>query len=154
MNNRSHPPHRVLQPTVRDRGSYTLESLLCVVVLLPVMGLIAAWGLAGVFDSTVDNAAAAAARGASQASDADAALQRGRAAAEASLTQDRRNCTSRSITIDTSGFNRPLGEPASVTATITCTIPLSQLTVPGLPGTKTLTATATSSLDQYADRTE
>ncbi|MFC9033649.1 hypothetical protein [Streptomyces arboris] len=154
MTSRSRRSRRGVRPVVRDRGSYTLESLACVIVLLPLMGLIAAWGLAGVFDSTADNAAAAAARGASQASDADTALQRGRDAAEASLRQDKRNCTSRSISIDTSGFDRPLGEPASVTATITCTIPLSQLSVPGMPGSKTLTATATSSLDQYADRTE
>lgn len=137
-----------------DRGSYTLESLLCLIVLLPILGLMAAWGLAGVFDSSVDNAAAAAARAASQAQDADTASQRGRAAAEAALTQDKRNCTARHISIDTSGFSRPVGEPASVTATVTCTIPLDQLAVPGLPGTKTLTASSTSALDQYADRTE
>ena len=138
----------------RERGSYTLESLLCVVVLLPFLGLLAAWGLAGLFDSAVDNAAAAAARAASQASDPDTAQQRGQDAAVAALAQEQRNCTDRTITVDTAGFDKPVGEPASVTATVTCTVPLAQLAVPGLPGSKTLTATVTSSLDQYADRTE
>ncbi|MFJ5804071.1 hypothetical protein [Streptomyces decoyicus] len=120
--------------------------------LLPFLGLLAAYGLAGVFDSSVDNAANSAARAASQAADADTAQARGRAAAHASLRQDDRNCTSQTVNIDTGSFNAPLGQAASVTATVTCTIPLSQLTAPGLPGSKTLTATATSALDQYADR--
>ncbi|MFI0155925.1 hypothetical protein [Streptomyces lydicus] len=137
-----------------DRGTYTLETVICVTFLLPFLGLLAAYGLAGVFDSSVDNAANSAARAASQAADADTALARGRAAATAALRQDDRNCTSRTVSIDTSSFNAPLGQAASVTATVTCTVPLSQLTVPGLPGSKTLTATATSALDQYADRAE
>lgn len=135
-----------------DRGTYTLETVICVTFLLPFLGLLAAYGLAGVFDSSVDNAANSAARAASQAADADTAQARGRAAAEAALRQDDRNCTSRTVNIDTGSFTAPLGQAASVTATVTCTIPLSQLTVPGLPGSKTLTATATSALDQYADR--
>ncbi|MFI9358633.1 hypothetical protein [Streptomyces lydicus] len=137
-----------------DRGTYTLETVICVCFLLPFLGLLAAYGLAGVFDSSVDNAANSAARAASQAADADTAQARGRAAANAALRQDDRNCTSQTVSIDTSSFNAPLGQAASVTATVTCTIPLSQLTVPGLPGSKTLTATATSALDQYADRAE
>lgn len=138
----------------RDRGSYTLESLFCVTILFAFFGLIAAWGLAGVFDSSVDNAAAAAARAASQATDADTAAARGQAAASAALVMEHRNCSEQHVTIDTSQFSRPLGEPASVTVTVTCTVPLDQLTVPGLPGSKTLTSRATSALDQYADRTE
>ncbi|MDG4859287.1 hypothetical protein P8605_14155 [Streptomyces sp. T-3] len=135
-----------------DRGSYTLETLLCVTVLIPFLGLLAAWGLAGMFDSAVDNAATAAARAASQASDADTALQRGQDAAHAALVREGRDCTAGDVTIDTSGFAQPIGEPAAVTVTVTCTVPLSELAVPGLPGSKTLTATATSALDQYADR--
>ncbi|TBO59468.1 hypothetical protein EYS09_12025 [Streptomyces kasugaensis] len=137
-----------------DRGTYTLETVICVTFLLPFLGLLAAYGLAGIFDSSVDNAASSAARAASQAADADTAQARGLAAATASLRQDDRNCTSRTVRIDTSAFNAPLGQAASVTATVTCTIPISQLTVPGLPGSKTLTATAISALDQYADRAE
>ncbi|MCB5910379.1 hypothetical protein [Streptomyces pinistramenti] len=137
-----------------DRGTYTLETVICVTFLLPFLGLLAAYGLAGLFDSSVDNAANSAARAASQAADADTAQARGHAAAHASLRQDDRNCTSSSVRIDTGAFNAPPGQAASVSATVTCTIPLSQLTVPGLPGSKTLTATATSALDQYADRAE
>ncbi|MFE7302568.1 hypothetical protein [Streptomyces sp. NPDC057579] len=135
-----------------DRGSYTLETLICVAVLIPFLGLLAAYGLAGLFDNSVDNAANSAARAASQAADADTAQARGRAAADAALRQDDRNCTSRTIDIDTSAFASPPGQAASVTATVTCTIPMAQLSVPGLPGSKTLRATAISTVDQYADR--
>ncbi|AJC52789.1 hypothetical protein [Streptomyces sp. 769] len=136
----------------QDRGTYTLETVICVAVLIPFLGLLAAYGLAGIFDNSVEGAANSAARAASQAADADIAQARGQAAAEAALRQQDRNCTSRSIRIDTSDFAAPAGQAASVTATVTCTIPLSQLTVPGLPGSKTLTATAISVVDQYADR--
>ncbi|MFD5728939.1 hypothetical protein ACFWMT_22950 [Streptomyces sp. NPDC058368] len=143
-----------MRRAARDEGSYTLESLFCLMVLFAFFGLLAAWGLAGVFDSSVDNAAAAAARAASQADDAESAAARGEAAATAALVKEHRNCSARHVTIDTTQFSRPPGEPASVTATVTCTVPLEQLAVPGLPGSKTLTASATSALDQYADRTE
>ncbi|MGG2463802.1 hypothetical protein ACO0M4_29070 [Streptomyces sp. RGM 3693] len=136
----------------QDHGTYTLETVICVAVLIPFLGLLAAYGLAGIFDNSVEGAANSAARAASQAADADVAQARGQAAAEASLRQDGRNCTSRSIRIDTSAFATAPGQAASVTATVTCTIPLSQLTVPGLPGSKTLTASAISVVDQYADR--
>ncbi|MEV7471474.1 hypothetical protein AB0O20_34015 [Streptomyces kronopolitis] len=135
-----------------DRGSYTLETLICVAVLIPFLGLLAAYGLAGLFDNSVDNAANSAARAASQAVDADTAQARGRAAVEAALRQDDRNCTSVSIDIDTSAFASPPGQAASVTATVSCTIPLDQLSVPGLLSSKTLKATAISAVDQYADR--
>ena len=37
-------------------------------------------------------------------------------------------------------------------STVTCVVPLNDVGLPGLPGTKTLTATFTSYLDQYRGR--
>jgi hypothetical protein len=39
-----------------------------------------------------------------------------------------------------------------VSATVTCTVSLSDLLVPGLPGSRTLTATFTSPLDPFRER--
>ena len=41
---------------------------------------------------------------------------------------------------------------ASVTATVTCVVNLSDVAVPGLPGTRTITATMSSPLDTYRER--
>jgi hypothetical protein len=46
-----------------------------------------------------------------------------------------------------------VGQPGQVTATVTCTVRLSDLTaVPGMPGSRTLTATFVSALDPYRAR--
>ena len=54
--------------------------------------------------------------------------------------------------MDTSGFASPVGPPANVTATVTCVVNLSDVAVPGLPGTRTITATMTSPLDTFRER--
>ncbi|MGW7067112.1 hypothetical protein ACWGII_18835 [Streptomyces sp. NPDC054855] len=136
-----------------ERGSYTLEAVLCLTVLVPILGIIAAFGLAGLGDSTAANAAAAAARAASASDDPDTAQARGRQAALKSLGQAQRTCASSDIVVDTSGFPSQPGQPGTVTVRVDCTIPLAELAVPGLPGSKTLTATRHSAVDRYVDRT-
>jgi hypothetical protein len=51
---------------------------------------------------------------------------------------------STTVTVDTAGFAAPVGTPATVTATVRCVVNLADLAVPGVPGTRTVTATATS----------
>jgi Flp pilus assembly protein TadG len=135
-----------------DRGSYTLEAVLCLTVLVPILGIIAAFGLAGLGDSTAANAAAAAARAASTSDDPDTAQARGRQAALKSLGQAQRTCASSDIIVDTSGFPSQTGQPGTVTVRVNCTIPLADLAVPGLPGSKTLSATRHSAVDRYVAR--
>ena len=67
------------------------------------------------------------------------------------LDQDGLDCRP-VVTVDTSGFGVPVGQPATVSATVTCTVSLSDLLVPGLPGSRTLTATFTSPLDPFRER--
>lgn len=54
--------------------------------------------------------------------------------------------------IDTSQFSRPPGEPATVSATVTCRVQLSDLAIPGLPGSREITETVESPLDTYRMR--
>ncbi|MFC9614409.1 hypothetical protein [Streptomyces sp. NPDC056938] len=136
-----------------DRGSYTMEAALCLVVLVPLLGIMAAYGLAGLGDSTTANAAAAGARAASEAADADTAAARGRDAALASLRQAQRSCATSGVTVDTSRFPSQPGQAGTVLVHVQCTIPLDQLAVPGLPGSKTLRAERRSAVDRYVDRT-
>ena len=77
------------------------------------------------------------------------------AAAGASAILSNRDlfCETRAVTVDTTGFSLPVGTPAQVQATVRCDVAFTTLTfIPGVPGTKTITATMTSPLDTYRDR--
>ncbi|WP_242891105.1 TadE/TadG family type IV pilus assembly protein [Actinomadura litoris] len=54
-----------------------------------------------------------------------------------------------SVRLDLSGFNRPAGQPATVSARVTCAIQLSDVELPGMPGARTVTKTHRSPIDPY-----
>ena len=60
--------------------------------------------------------------------------------------------TRASIDTDLGGFQVPVGQPASVSVRLSCTVPLADLIVPGWPGAWQLKAEATSALDRYRRR--
>jgi len=45
-----------------------------------------------------------------------------------------------------------VGTPATVTATVRCVVNLADLAVPGVPGARTVTATASSPVDTFRER--
>lgn len=139
-------------PTTPDeRGSATLELVVWAPVLLLLIGLL---GLAGRINSAhgaVEQAAVDAARRASIARTPEAARSRALASAAESLAHQGIACTSLTVTVDTSGFAAQPGTPATVTATVSCPVRLSDLSLP-LPGTRTVTHTAVSSLDTFRER--
>jgi Flp pilus assembly protein TadG len=134
-----------------EAGDAALELVIIAPVLLAFIGLAIAAGRTSVARGSVDAAARDAARQASIARSPGEALAAARLSAQNALSQDGLNCVP-IVNVDTSGFTAPLGQPAEVTATVSCTVPLSDLVVPGLPGSKTLTYTFTSPLDPYRGR--
>ena len=56
------------------------------------------------------------------------------------------------VDTDLTGFQIPVGQPARVSSQVACTVPLSDLIVPGWPGSWTVTAEADSVLDRYRRR--
>jgi Flp pilus assembly protein TadG len=135
----------------REAGNAALELVVLAPVLLFLLGLVIAAGRTSVAQGSVAAAARDAARQASISLTPAAAQAAALSSATAALSQDGLDCDPL-VTVDTSQFSVPVGEPASVTATVTCTVSLSDLLVPGLPGSKTLTATFTSPLDPYRER--
>ncbi|WP_043242343.1 TadE/TadG family type IV pilus assembly protein [Streptomyces violaceusniger] len=136
----------------RDRGSYAVETAVLAPVLIGILGLMIAFGRIADADGAVDSAARAAARAASLERDAGTAQAEAQSAATHSLDGDGVTCQTSSVTVDTSGYALDVGEEASVTATISCTANLSDIGLPGLPGSKTLTASWTSPIDTYRGR--
>jgi Flp pilus assembly protein TadG len=135
----------------RDAGNAALELVVLAPVLLFVLGLIIAAGRTSMAQGAVEAAARDAARQASISLNPVAAQAAAQSSASAALSQDDLKCTP-VVNVDTSQFSVPVGEPATVTATVTCTVRLSDLLVPGLPGSQTLTARFTSPLDPYRER--
>ena len=135
-----------------DSGSAALELVVLAPVLLALLALVIAAGRTSIAQGSVDAAARDAARQASIALNPYAAQAAGQASARAALRQDGLSCTP-VITIDTSGFATAPGQPAPpVSATVTCTVPLADLYLAGLPGVRTMTATFSSPLDLYRAR--
>jgi hypothetical protein len=74
-------------------------------------------------------------------------------AATSALSQQSLSCKpAPSVDPDTTQFGRPIGETAVVTVTVTCIVKLSDVGMPGLPGTTRLSSTFTSYLDQFRGR--
>ena len=135
-----------------DRGSTTLELVVWAPGLLLMIGLLIVAGRVNSANAAVEQAAVDAARTASSARSATGARDMARASAEKTLAAQGLQCTTTTVVLDTSGFGTRPGQSATVTATVTCPVRLSDLSVPGLPGTRTVSHTATSSIDTFRER--
>lgn len=132
-----------------DRGSTSVEIAILVPVIVLVGMLVVAAGRVHSAQQAVDHAAATAAREASLARTPGSATTAARATANQVLAQRDLACESTTVTVNTSGLDARPGTLGLVRATVRCTVPLSDLGVPGLPGSKTLTATMASAVDPY-----
>jgi Flp pilus assembly protein TadG len=137
----------------RERGSATLELVVWAPGLLLLIALLTVAGRVNGANAAVEQAAADAARAASLARTAASAEQLARQHAQQTLAAQGLACTTTIVTVDTADFGTAPGQPGTVTATVTCPVRLSDLGVPGLPGTRTVTHTAVSSLDTFRERT-
>jgi Flp pilus assembly protein TadG len=134
-----------------EDGNAALELVILAPVLLGLLGLVIAAGRTTIAQGSLEAAARDAARQASISLTAAAAQKTGQASARAALRQDGLDCVP-VVVIDTSQFVTPPGEPATATATVSCTVSLSSLALPGLPGSARLEASFTSPLDIYRSR--
>lgn len=139
-------------PALRDRGSYALETVIIAPVFIMLLGLVIAAGRIHLASGVADSAAQSAARSASLAREADSAQRSAEQAARDSLRESGVTCSAMTVTVDASGLNAPVGEAATVTADVSCTVALSDVGLPGLPGSKTLRSEFTSSVDRYRAR--
>ena len=135
-----------------QRGSTTLELVVWAPGLLLLIALLAVAGRVNGANAAVEQAAVEAARTASAARTTSAAASEARASAQQSLAGQGLRCISITVSVDTGGFALPAGQPGMVGATVTCPVRLSDLSIPGLPGTRTVSHTAVSSLDTFRER--
>lgn len=134
-----------------DDGNAALELVILAPVMIALIGLVIAAGRTSLAQGSVAAAARDAARQASIARTPAQAQQQAVFSAQKALNGDGLNCQPEVI-VNTGGFGVPIGQPAQVSATVICQVALSDLWLPGLPGSKRLTATFTSPLDPYRGR--
>jgi len=135
-----------------DRGAASLELAILGPALLLMLSFAIWAGRTQIADNSVQEAARAAAREASIALDAGTATSLATAQANATLTEQNLKCQPISVDVDTSGFAAPLGVSGDVTVTVACTIGMSDLLAPGLPGSVQVEASFTSPVDAYRER--
>ena len=136
----------------REQGSLTLEFAIVAPAILVLIGLAIVGGRVVMAGGAVEQAAAAAAREASLARDPVTAHARAVVVAEDTLRRQDLDCRDVTVNVDVSGFARPVGASGTVRATVSCAVDLRGLGVPGVPGQRTLEASAASALDRYRSR--
>ncbi len=139
--------------TPADRGSAVVEIVLLAPVLLLFVLMVIFGGRWAIAQQAVQSAASEAARAASLARAPADAAGNATSAATTSLSNQKVRCAPLGATVDTSGFAALVGTDATVSATVTCVVDMSDISAPGIPGSRTLTSTATSPLDTYRGRT-
>jgi hypothetical protein len=134
-----------------DRGSESVELAILLPVGILVVAMLAIGARIALAGVSISGVAGIAARDASLARSSAAAEQVATASASSALASRDLHCADVQVTVDTSGFVSAPGDPASVTVVVSCTVDLSDIGVPGLPGSRTLRDAATSPLDPARD---
>ena len=127
----------------RQAGAVTVELVLLTPVVLALLLFTVGLGRIENTDGLVTGAARDAARAASQAQNPREAVTVARSAAAGDLADG--PCRAATVAVDTTGF----AAGGVVRVHVACTAALSDLALSGLPGHKTLTATAAAPIETY-----
>lgn len=133
-----------------ERGAAAAELALLAPLVLLVVALMVAGARVWFTRAAVTDAAHAAARAATLEHSAGRARVSGEAIARAGLAGV--PCTTHTVVLDISGFAVAVGQPARVTASITCDVEFADLFGLGIPGSLTVEASSASALDTYRRR--
>jgi len=125
-------------------------------LLVPVFVLVAAMATAGWrvwwASAQVQAAAESGARVASQAVDVNLARSRVSDVVSADLATAGLHCNDIKLTNDLAAVALPAGVPGTVGVGVTCSVGLSDLLIPGLPGSITVHGQANEAIDVFRGR--
>ncbi len=128
-----------------ERGSISVEVAVIAPAFVFLMLLVVYAGKVSEADGNVERAAAEGARAASLRQNPAAAIDDARAVVEANLAATGVPCSQLDTSVDTSMF-----EPGgTVTITVRCDASMADVTLLGVPGTRSFTATSTEVIDTY-----
>lgn len=135
-----------------ESGSSSVSFAIIAPAILLVIGFLFFAGRVSIAGNVVESAAVAAARDASLARTQTGAIASAESAARRVLAEQGTSCSTLTVNIDTSGFRAPLGQLGTVKATVLCIANLSDIGIPGIPGSKSLTSSSVSPVDSYRQR--
>ncbi|HHU39013.1 MAG TPA: pilus assembly protein [Propionibacterium sp.] len=137
-----------------QRGmSISVELAILVPALVLIIGMLIGAGRLALARISVQQWADSSARTATLARDAHAAQARAHAVVASDAGGSGLHCAGGwQLSVDTSAFALPVGQPGSVRTTVRCPVALADLLLPGVPGTIVVEADATSTLDRYRGR--
>lgn len=151
---RSHPiPSTQIRVSRRlrdERGSVAIEAVVGLPAFALFIALIVMGGRVEITRQAIEAAAFDGARTASLERTRTDAAAAARTSVAASLTA--LPCATSSVVVDAASFDAPLGTTVLVGVTVTCRVGLADLSLPGVPGHRLLTATAYSPVDAYRER--
>lgn len=130
-----------------DRGSESVELAILLPVVLVVLTFLVIGARLALAGNGITGVAGAAARAASIARDTGQATQSARQSATTQLDAAGLHCTDVRVVVDTSGFATRPGGIGTVAVDVWCTVNLSDIAAPGLPGARTLHDRAVSPVD-------
>ncbi|GAA3346559.1 hypothetical protein GCM10020358_58010 [Amorphoplanes nipponensis] len=128
-----------------DAGSSTAEVTLLAPLLVAVLLFVVLCGRLVAVQLDVDAAASGAARTGSIARTESAARAQAERAARDTLAGRGLACSNAAVSVSTGG----LRAGGAVTVTVSCRVPLADLVLLGVPGSRVVSATATSPIDQW-----
>lgn len=143
---------RILRDERGDVEDLPSLTILLVGIVCPMIAVVIFFGRYGMTEVSVQSAASAAARDASLSRSAAEAVPHAEDAAELALDAGGTDCINLDVTISGNGLTTGLGQTGNVTVEIECTISNADLLVPLIPGTSTITKSATSPVDPYRER--
>jgi len=131
-----------------ERGSVAAELTVLTPLLLMMLLFVVLCGRLAGTRLRLDDVAHQAARAASAARTVAGAQSDAQSTAQAALAAAGISCRSLQVTVDTAGL-----QPGStVTATVSCTVGLGDLSLLAVPGSKQLSASFTSPVDVYRQK--
>lgn len=135
-----------------ERGAVAVELALLAPVVVLLLTVLIFGSRLWLARSAVTDAAAVASRAATLARTVGEAQQSGRSAATENLATQGLTCSPSTVSLDLGAFATPAGQPARVTARVSCTVSMADLILPGIPGSVLIDASASSALDTYRGR--
>lgn len=137
-----------------QRGAVTIEFVMLLPVLMVLIGVVVAGARVWWARASVQQLAASAARQASISRTAAEAHASATALVHNDAVHSGLRCVSGwpTLSLGTGGFGVPVGQPAEVSATVTCEVPLSDVLLPFVGGSMTVEARAVSTLDRFRAR--
>lgn len=136
-----------------DRGmAASVEAAIILPVLILFVGLLVTSARIALTQQALGAVASHAARAATLERSPQAGHSAARSAIGAGLAEHDVECLSSRIDVATGALGAGIGAPGEVSVTISCTIPLKDVTLPGMPGSHRLSATAISPVDRFRQR--